>query len=275
MSTPDQAARDHDRNAAIRTVEAAFAAGRIVEADRDKRIEELRRARTLLDVQMVVHDLQPAAAPAPASVSVAPTYATPEDRPADASGRISTRVLVLPLVVVLVVAAALIGGIVGLVGVLGDSDAIPAVADEEGRADVLSATGYADLLDAVREQTGGTVAFEAVLYPAYAVVELPVDTTTNREEYWYWDGRDLSRNDSKSTSTWPRVDLASVDPDVIVALVGQVQQNVEDPTSYYAIVRAPDDDRAVVWAYATNEYGETAYLGARRDGRVTYDSTEH
>jgi hypothetical protein len=71
------------------------------------------------------------------------------------------------------------------------------------------------------------------------------------------------------------MDLATVDAAVVVDLVEQVQRNVEDPTSYYAIVRAPDDDRAVVWAYATNDYSETAYLGARRNGTITYDSTAH
>ena len=47
-----------------------------------------------------------------------------------------------------------------------------------------------------------------MLYPTYAVVELPVDETSQREEYWYWDGSDLEPNDLKSTSsnertTWP------------------------------------------------------------------------
>ncbi len=135
--------------------------------------------------------------------------------------------------------------------------------------------GYQDLLDAVEEETGATTAFSAVLYPTYAVVELPVDTTSQREEYWYWDGSDLEPNDSKSTSSFERTDLAQVDPAVIVDLIEQVQTLVEDPTSWYAIVRAPDDDRAVVWAYASNEYSESEYLGARRDGTITYDSTEH
>ena len=61
---------------------------------------------------------------------------------------------------------------------------------------------------------------------------------------------------------------------MIVDLVEQVQTKVEEPTSWYAIVRAPDDDRAVVWAYASNEYGVSEYLGARRDGTITYDSTK-
>ena len=62
---------------------------------------------------------------------------------------------------------------------------------------------------------------------------------------------------------------------MIVDLIAQVRELVEDPTSWYAIVRAPDADRAVVWAYASNEYNESEYLGARRNGSITYNSTEH
>lgn len=122
MRTPDQRARDQDRSAAIEAVQAAWADGQIVEADRDKRVEELQRAQTLGEVQMLVHDLEPR---------------------------------------------------------------------------------------------------------------------------------------------------------VIVDLVQKVRRKLPDETSYYAVVRAPDEDRAVVWAYATNEYHDTVYLGARRDGTITWDSTEH
>lgn len=278
MRTPDERARDHDRDAAIRQVEAALRSGRIIQADHDLRVEQLRHARTVSEVRMVAQDLAPAA-PVPTVGYGPPTYPSLDQVRATTAARttVSKKVLVLPLIAVVVVVAGLVGGIVALTGALGDGT------DSGGGrfggtsepVDVLSEAGYADLLDAIEAETGGTVAFSAVMYPTYAVVELPVDAATNREEYWYWDGHDLSRNDSKSTSSWPRVDLATVDASVVVDLVATVRRNVEEPTSYYAIVRAPDDDRAVVWAYASNDYSETAYLGARRNGTVTYDSTEH
>lgn len=280
MSTPDQRARDKDRDAAIEVVEAAWADGQIVEADRDKRVEELLRAQTLAEVQMLVHDLQPPAQ-LPAQLPVQPTtpapapppYATLEQvRATKPEGaRVPRAVLVVPLVVVGVIAVAIIGAIVAIVGAIDATQGGLVGSDEP--ADVLSVQGYADLLDAVEEETGSTVAFSAVLYPTYASVELPVDRTTQREEYWYWDGRELTNNDVKSTSSFERTDLSRIDPAVLVNLVEQVQTKVEDPTTWYAIVRAPDDDRAVMWAYASNEYGESEYLGARRDGTITYDST--
>ena len=279
MSTPDQRARDKDRDAAIEVVEAAWADGQIVEADRDKRVEELLRAQTLAEVRMLVHDLQPPAhAPVTASTPLAasePPYATLEQVHATTppGGKVSRAVLVVPLVVVAVIAVVIIGAVVAIVGAIDASQGGLGGSDEP--ADVLSVEGYADLLAAIEEETGSTVAFSAVLYPTYASVELPVDRTTQREEYWYWDGRELTNNDVKSTSSFERTDLSRVDPAVLVDLVGQVQGKLDDATTWYAIVRAPDDDRAVMWAYASNEYGESEYLGARRDGTITYDSTDY
>jgi len=288
-------ARESDRDAAIELVQAAFAVGEIVEADRDKRIEQLQLAQTLDEIRMITHDIQsaapeasatdPAPDPTPAAapyVPYGPSETTPEvDFPtlqqvqASKDGpKLSKAVVLVPLAIVLVVAIALIGGIVALVdNSTDDGDGPLGLGSEE--PDVLSEDGYQDLLDAVRDETGGTTAFSAVLYPTYAVVELPVDDSTQREEYWYWDGEELTNNGTKSTSSFPRTDLAQIDPALVVDLVEQVQTKVEDPTSWYAIVRAPDSDRAVVWAYASNEYSESEYVGARRDGTITYDSTDY
>lgn len=277
-------ARESDRNAAIEVVEAAFAVGEIIEADRDKRIEQLQLAQTLDEIRMLTHDIQssapesslPLAQPAdpPPYVPYGPS-ATVDTSVATPAPKVSRSVVLVPLAIVLVVAIALVGGLVALIANSTGEDGSGPLGIGEAEADVLSVDGYQDLLDAIRDETGGTTAFSAVLYPTYAVVELPVDASTQREGYWYWDGSDLTDNDSKSTSTFPRTDLAQLDPAVIVDLVEQVRTMVEEPTTWYVIVRAPDDDRAVVWAYATNEYGESEYLGARRDGTITYDSTKN
>lgn len=261
-------ARDSDRDAAIKLVEAAWAVGEIVEADRDKRVEQLQRAQSQDEIRMITHDIQSAAPEVP-DVPYGPPTSTPLTPAAPAKA--SKALILVPLAVVLVVAVAIIGGIVALAG--GGVDAIDAgIGGDE--PDVLSEAGYDDLLAALEERTGSTTAFSAVLYPTYAVVEVPVDTSTQREEYLYWDGDELTTNDMKSTSSFERTNLATVDPAVIVDLVAQVRELVEDPTTWYAIVRAPDADRAVVWAYASNEYSESEYLAARRNGAITYDSTE-
>ena len=194
------------------------------------------------------------------------------------SGVPSTAKIVVPLVVVLVV-VALVGGIIALVVGTKVQDTtstdVPGIPGTVQDADVLSVEGYQDLLAAVAAESGSTTAFSAVLYPTYAVVELPVDATTGHEVYWYWDGQDLTNNDIKMTSTSERTDLADLDPQVLVDLIRKVRRKMPDETSWYAVVRAPDESGAVVWAYASNDYQESVYLGARADGKITWDSTDH
>ncbi|GAA4698344.1 hypothetical protein [Nocardioides conyzicola] len=187
-------------------------------------------------------------------------------------GRLPRTLFLIPVVAVLVV---VVGVVAAVLGVGSGDDEVDAGAAGPADAQVLTAEGYDELVAAVEEETGGTTVFDAVLYPAYAVVSVPVDATTKRQESWYWDGTDLRSNNSKSTASFDRFDLASVDGAVVVDLVDRVRDLVEDPTSWYAIVRTSDPDGATMWAYASNEYDETAYLGAAADGTITYDSTQH
>ena len=284
-------ARDDDRKLAIALVKSACASGQIVQADADMRIDQLKSAQTIDEIRMHTRDLMPAepqpVEPAAPAVGYGPPLsASPDEqlKQAAAAGylslddlkpKVSATKIIVPLAIVLVIAVVAIGGVLALVGssIKDSLDDVSSGAAKED-VDVLSAGGYQDLLDAINEQTGSTEAYSAALYPTYAVVELPVDRTSQREEYWYWDGSELTLS-SKSKSTWERTDLSKVNPAVVANMVDQVRGKVDEATTWYAIVRAPDADRAVIWAYATNDYNETAYLGARRDGTVTYDSTEH
>lgn len=276
VSTSDRRARDEDRDAAVALVEAAFDDGQIVQMDRDVRVTELRRAQTMAEIYMHTRDLAPQGealeAPAPQ-----PTVTYGPARTAGVSARRETTLpkalFLIPFAVVLVVAIAIAGSLLVFTDAVQEVEDATGV-DEASAADVLSEEGYAALVSAVEAQTGSTEAFDAVLYPEYAVVSLPVDGGSKRYESFYWDGSSLAAS-SKGTASGPRFDLIRVAPSVLVDLVDQVQRLIEEPTSWYAIVRAPDADRAMIWAYASNEYSETAYLGARRDGTVTYDSTEH
>lgn len=294
MSTPDKRARDKDRDAAIEVVEAAWADGQIVGADRDRRVEELLRAQTLAEIEMFVHDLQPPAAPTPAPPEVpaaVPVVAYgPPSTPAAPSARAgrtppaaARALLVVPLVVLVVVVVSVVAGVLALVRTATDAGSAsgpsgttyaPGVEPTGADVNVLSVRGYGDLVAAVEEATGSSAAFSTVLYPAYAVLDLPVDATSRREQSWYWNG-ELSENSSKGTSTEDRFDLRKIDPDVVVRLVTKVRRLVDEPTSWYAVIRAPDDDGAMILAYASNDYHESTYLAARRDGTITYNSTQH
>lgn len=287
MSTSDWQARDRDRDAAIKVVQAAWANGRIVQADRDHRLESLRHAETLAEVKMLVHDLQlpeqPVVVPAPADLYGSPASTTPVSATGAVPARAARTGCLLGVIIVIVAIGGLGAGLFAVVREVGDAiDSgttgtpalpVPGVEPVAG-VNVLSVGGYGDLVDAVEQSTGSTQAFDAVLYPAYAVVSLPVDRSSQREERWYWDG-ELESLGSRSTSSYERFDLASVDARVVVRLVKRVRRQVEDPTTWYAIVRHPDPDLgASLWVYASNEFNETAYLAARPDGTVVHDSTQ-
>lgn len=283
VTTSDQPARDRDRVAACRLVEGAWADGQIVEADRDRRVDELRRAQTLDEVEMLTRDLR---APdylqtptAPVAPEVLPATPAPRRRrPAPApTRRVPRQVsLVIALTVVAVVAAVAVGifsAIDSAVDAVTDSPTLaPGVDPDEDELNLFSTAGYADLLADMEADFGSTVAFDAVLYPTYAVLDLPVDATSQRQQSHYWNGA-FGDPGSKSLAGEERFDLADVDPAVVIRLVERVRSRVEDPTSWYAIVHAPrPDDRSVLQVYASNEYGESAYVLATADGTVTYRS---
>jgi hypothetical protein len=271
-------------------VQAAVASGRIVAADGEMRIEQLRAAQTGTELDIVTRDLLPdGVAPVP-QVNYGPQGSggaagagTPsvEALAKATTIKIPKIAFLLPAIVGIAVIGAFAAGIFAFVdsavetvgGGPGNSQTYaPGVEPEDG-VNVLSARGYTDLLDALRERTGSTESFSAVLYPTYAVVELPVDGTSQRSDRFYWDGRDLESQNSLGTSTEERYDLEEIDPAVMVALLDKVRARVEAPTTWYAVISAPGDDRAVLTVYATNAYSESAYLQATVDGTITYEST--
>lgn len=319
VSTPDRRARDKDRDAAIEVVEAAWADGQIVQVDRDKRVEELLRAQTLQEIDLLVRDLQPPASQATSATPVAShsvTSPNTSDASASAGGGFQVRYgssadtpdleevvaaaasmktvrtsprtigLVVGLVVIGVV-AAVIAGVVALVGnvrgavdtatdsasAMASTTPLPGESPEVG-VNLFTADGYDELLTDLGRDVGSTESFEVVLYPTYAVVYVPVDATSGRSALYYWNGT-LDDLDSRTTSTEERFDLRDVDIDVVTELVSRVRGKVEDPTSWYAIVHAPgSQEGAAIWAYASNDYQETAYVGATPQGRIVYDSTK-
>ncbi len=275
-------ARDGDRDAAIEVVEAAWADGQIVEADRDKRVEELLRAQTLSEIRTYTQDLQPpepdpSGVPRPAYgtattvATVRPDIAVPVKTTTGAGSKLACGLMLL-------IPLGLIGAVIGIIAAVvssvnADDTLEPGEDPGIGQVNTMSEEGYAELIADLEDETGSSVVFEAVLYPGYAVMQVPVDETTNRYEYRYWDGS-LDEASSKSTTDYTRFDLRDVDPDVIVGLVDEARSRVEDPTSWYAIVRQPDDDfdnGTWISAYATNEFGESAYLGGDQAGTITWE----
>lgn len=315
VTSPDERADNKARDAAIKQVEAALKSGRIVQADHDMRVDQLRQAQSMQDIDLQVRDLQtpnPAAPPTIAPVPPTPTGQVTAGVTPDTSGQqwplvnygpssgssVSTLgsasgksskggkaiggvIAAIILVAVIVpIAGAVIAFVsarntfpdFGSVGPTDDTTYLPGQTPGENGVNVFTVDGYNDLVDAVRDEANATYAFEAVLYPRYAVVELPTGTN-NRYQTFYWNGADLQLEDIKGTTDDGQVDLALVDPQLMIDCVTTVRERSDNPDSWYVVYR--DDSFGAgptLSCYASNDFGESTYIEQTLDGTVVYDS---
>ena len=312
MSSPDQQADGGSRRAATDLVERALAAGRIVRADRDVRVDQISSARTMQDLDLIVRDLRAAdqasvAAPALSVASVgappavppgAPGQAWPQVSygPAQGSGevaRIATvdagrvgRVVggVIGVVVLLAVVLPVLGAIIAFSssrdsfpdfddpGPSDDSTYLPGQAPGEDGVNLFTVEGFEAMSSALVDATGQKYVYMASIYPRYAVLEVPTGTNA-RYENWYWDGASLERQDYRSSSTNEQIDLTLLEPQTVIDLVEDACTRIEDPDSWYASVSDYEMTETQVMASCSNDFDESAYLVATLDGTITYDST--
>jgi hypothetical protein len=296
-----------DRSQAISLVEAAFTSGRIVQADRDMRIDQIKNASSDQDIDLVIRDLQ--VQPAATAVTTTPTtvaggatppaagqqppwplvnYGPQQGLPVEltamtgASKKIGG---IIAVVVLLAVMVPVVGVVIALVSAkdtfedinfgepVNETTYLPGQQPDDNGVNVHTIEGFAALVGALEEKTGSTEVFDAVLYPRYAVLYVPEETTGKRYQYHYWDGITLEPNDSKSTSDSRRIDLATVDAGVMVTLLETIRGRIEDPTSWYVSINRSSDGQPQLSVHSSNEYGEGAYILATFAGEITYEST--
>ena len=297
MTSPDERADGGARNAAIKQVEAALKSGRIVAADHDMRIDQLRRARTMQDIDLLVRDLR---ATAPTAGPTTGPVATPGQQPwpqvnygpaspgsVELASAVTKGGKVIGGLVGVVVLVALVVPIIGVAiaffssrdsfpdfagaGPSDDTTYLPGQAPGPDGVNVHTVEGFDDLVDALREEKGDTFVFDAVLYPRYAVLEVPTGVNQRYESY-YWDGRTLKRNDIRGTSSDDQFDLSLVDPEQLVTMLTTVRDRMDSPTSWYLVISDTAGSQTQVTAYASNDFGENTYLMETLDGTVVYDS---
>ncbi len=150
------------------------------------------------------------------------------------------------------------------------SDAPTAQAPDS--APVLSAEGFGLLVEAVEGRGGGTQVFSAVVYPEYAVVDVPLDRRGASEQGLRWDGEGFDDFGAPDSATTERVDLAAVDADLLVRLVRRAERLLEGrATTTYVIIEGAStvfsDDGTRIRAYASN-LSESAYVATRLDGTL-------
>lgn len=127
--------------------------------------------------------------------------------------------------------------------------------------------GFAEMVEELDDETGGTEVFEAVLYPDYAVLDVPVG---DDERYvgHRWDGR--FSDGFKGTSDYVTFDLADIDPTPFEDMCAEVSARIDDPETCYLIVRRPDpDDTDQSWisAHVSNEFSQSAWIDYDLEGK--------
>ncbi|MEJ2868517.1 DUF1707 domain-containing protein [Actinomycetospora sp. OC33-EN08] len=258
-------ARDTDRITTCDLLDAAYAEGQIDGVEHRERTAAAVRARTLGDLQRLVADLQHRPRPAPT-----PTPGPPARR------RRSGGVVALVVVVAMSLAAVLIG-------ITSQSDrravrAAPASSSDDtpsrvvGPVDLHSEAGWQRLVADLRSAQGSALAYRVVLYPRYAVLELPVDGEPARSRsHSYRGGLGASTGASSHDPDHPAVDLAAIDPRPLLALLAGVDRSVgvrDADTRYLVLEDEGDGEGPVASIHASNEFHESGRVAARPDGTV-------
>lgn len=179
--------------------------------------------------------------------------------------------VIIPFAVILLAA---IGVIVGVINAATDDSGdsfidFPGVEETEP-PQLFTRQDFNAMLDALREETGSTEVFNAVIYPEYASLDVPAEATGKRAYSYFYNGE--LGDPTKSSSTYQRFDLAQIDPAVMIRLVNKAKNTlVEDPTSWYVIIQKPGppfDTGGWFSAYASNDFRESGYLLADLDGKI-------
>lgn len=129
-----------------------------------------------------------------------------------------------------------------------------------------TAEGFRELLEDLEDETGSTDAFRAVVYPGYAIVNVPVAEGDDRYDAYWWDG-DLDEWSKGTARDEEPFDLADVDPATFDAMLEAAEGLVEDPRDCYLVIEKPDDGQdGWILAYANNEYSQGGYITYDLDG---------
>ncbi|TCK24984.1 DUF1707 SHOCT-like domain-containing protein [Pseudonocardia endophytica] len=263
MPTPRTRARDADRTAACDALDAAYADGQIDGVEHRERTATALQATTLGELHAVVEDLQVAVPPA----------AAPRLQPA--RRRRAWPVVVAAVTVPAVVVAGVAWSVADRPVANGvDRPQVEAVTPRVvGPTNVQTPEGYRAFVDAVRAELGTTVVDQATLYPDYAIVQALVPGEPRRiRMYIFRGGMDSSpTTGSTRDADDPTVDLASFDPQPMLALLAGAPQslNVRDASMRYVIVDGGDGAGPRLAVHASNSFGESGYLQAKPDGTVT------
>lgn len=253
MSGPGKRARDADRDHVVEIIEGAFADGQLSAEDREDRTARALTATTMTQLRNLVQDLQ----------TDRPLERSAEPKPDRSRQPATSRRGVL----------ALIGGAAALTLGLGVWAGWRTIHPTED-TDLTTPEDFADLVAAYEAKFETTDTLRAVIYPDYAVLEVPLRGSAPRHETWvYRDGSwTESGSASANSSDTGLVDLGDVDA---AALAGSVRAaietlNVEKPDNRYFIIdhSTTFETEPMISVYLSNKYGESGYLLTTLSGAV-------
>ena len=300
MTSPDERPDNSARNDAIKLVDEALKAGRIVQADHDLRVDQIRGAQSMQELDLQVRDFRAPGPAAPPTVAPVPpagqqwplvnygpgSASSLEVAHVASAGAKSGKLIggVIAFVVLIAVVVPIAGAAIaffaardsfpdfGSVGPTDDTTYLPGQAPGENGVNVHTVDGYHDMVDALRDETGGTYVFTAVLYPRYAVLDVPTGTN-QRYEAFVWDGATLEKNTSRGSMDQDQVDLSLVDPQLMIDMLDVVRERLDSADSWYVVISDYGvDQEAQISAYASNDFGENTYIVKTLGGELVYDS---
>jgi hypothetical protein len=295
---PQARVRDRDRDRAIYVIDAALRNHQISQQDRDLRIERVRSAATVGELDVLVRDIAAAPAPPPATAIVPPSPAPAATPPSTAgvpsdlygpprsksktatttrtlasSGKTGRKVAIGCLGVALLF---FIGPVIAGVALFASSDggSDSAVATDPipvGPAFELTREGIRDYITTFEDSFDDTQVVRSVFYDGYVVSWVPAGD--GKVAIWnYLNGAFDQLGDPMdgSQDTGP-VDLADLRPGKVMSLVDTARTtlDVDDPSTTYVIYdRNVIDNDPQVAVYVTNEAGDSGYLLGDLNGKV-------
>jgi hypothetical protein len=259
-------ASDADRDSCLEDIEAAFADGRINDAEREARTQAALQATTLAELSYLVSDLGPAAKlPTKVAAVLSPKKGSP------AADSLSPRLLRNLLIGSLV--AAVIAVVLWISNAGDDDQAASGPASQQSvpkeRLELHTAEGFERFVALTKAKFGTTIIDSAAIYPDYASVEVVMKDNPRRAENWYF-AKGFEGDPTKGTrpADAATIDLASVDP---VAYARAIKRSpsvlgVEDITSTYVVIHDTGGEPSFS-VYVSNKYSENGYWTFTLDGK--------
>ena len=259
-------ASDADRDSCLEDIEAAYADGRINDAEREARTQAALQATTIAELSDLVADLGPAAK---LPTKVAAVLSSKKRPPA--ADTLSPRFLRTLLLGSLVAAA--IAVVLWISNAGDDEPAAKGTAAQQSipneRLELHTAEGFEQFVALTKAKFGTTVIDSAAIYPDYASVEVVMKDNPRRAENWYFaKGFEGEPSNGTRPADATTIDLAAVDP---VAYARAIKRSpsvlgVEDITSTYVVLRDTADEPTFS-VYVSNKYSENGYWTFTLDGK--------